>query len=133
MCWTDDIKRLFERMAARTGTTTTAAARKKPVREISPQEFMISRRNGQPFLLLDCREPSEWRHARIPGAVHIPMNQIPTRLGELDPERPVIVYCAHGRRSYAVASFLADRGYDVASLKGGITRWRAEGGEVEVD
>jgi len=76
------------------------------------------------FLLLDCRKPEELALAALPGAVHIPMDEIPRRVNELDPEQEIVVFCHHGRRSYSVAAWLMNQGFDsVLSLAGGIDAW----------
>ncbi len=78
-------------------------------------------------LLLDVREPWEVGLCALDGAVHIPMGQIPARLGELDPARDIIVICHHGVRSYQVASFLYHQGFEkVYNLSGGINAWAIE-------
>ena len=79
-------------------------------------------------LLLDVREPAEWQVAsvRVGGAelLQLPMHNIPPRLSELDPERPVAVLCHHGGRSMQVAMFLAQHGFErVANVAGGIDAW----------
>lgn len=75
-------------------------------------------------LLLDVRESWEWVTARIPGARHIPMGQIPTRLAEIPQDRPVVVYCATGQRSGAVTDALRRAGYPrVFNVAGGIVAW----------
>jgi len=57
----------------------------------------------------------------------IPMNDIPGRLAELDPQRPVAVLCHHGARSQRVAMFLASNGFaTVANVAGGIDAWSLE-------
>jgi hydroxyacylglutathione hydrolase len=84
-------------------------------------------------LLLDCREPFEWKQVRIPGSLHIPMNEIPYRLTEVDREADVVVICAHGIRSCAVAAFLSEKGFAARSLKGGVATWQSRGGEIESD
>ncbi len=86
----------------------------------------------QPPLLLDVREVYEWNQVRIPGALHIPMNEIPARLAELSKATPLVVFCAHGSRSYGVAHYLLENGYTARSLDGGITQWHVQGGAVEV-
>jgi rhodanese-related sulfurtransferase/predicted nucleotidyltransferase len=101
--------------------------------EVSAQELIAERRAGKSLLLLDCREPFEWRQVRIPGSLHIPMNSIPYRLAELDKAADIVVICAHGNRSYDVAGFLSDRGFAARSLQDGITEWHIQGGEVESD
>ncbi|MBC7467912.1 MAG: sulfurtransferase, partial [Ramlibacter sp.] len=57
----------------------------------------------------------------------IPMNDIPDRLTELDPKRPVAVLCHRGGRSQQVAVYLASNGFAVvANIAGGIDAWSVE-------
>jgi rhodanese-related sulfurtransferase len=94
------------------------------LREVTPAEFVAERAAGRNPLLLDVREPWELRASLVPGSMHIPMAELPGRLAELDPARPVVVLCRSGVRSLQVAQFLARRGFeDVANLTGGILRW----------
>lgn len=81
---------------------------------------------------LDIREIYEWNQVRMEDVQHIPMNEIPARLHELPSERQIVVFCAHGQRSYGVAHYLIENGYDAVSLAGGITDWAAKGFEVSV-
>lgn len=77
-----------------------------------------------PPLLLDVRTPGEFARRRIPGAVLIPVNELPRRYQELDPDRPTICLCEHGIRSEAAAAFLARQDFaDVANMRGGMVRW----------
>lgn len=103
------------------------------VPELTPHEAQELLQTESPPLLLDVREPYEWRQMRIPGALHIPMNSVPARLDELPKERPIIVFCAHGVRSFGVAHFLRQQGWEAFNLAGGITQWHIQGGEVEQD
>jgi len=74
--------------------------------------------------VLDVRENHEVALCAIPGAVHIPMQEVPHRLEELDTKARTVVYCHHGMRSHAVASYLLEQGFeDVANLAGGIDGW----------
>ena len=102
------------------------------VPEIEARELLTlwRERKDEPLILLDCREGFERWIARIPDSLHIPMGQIPRRLEELDREAEIIVYCAHGNRSYSVAGFLIQNGFRARSLKGGIAEWQALGGEI---
>lgn len=82
-------------------------------------------------VLLDVREPWEFDLAaiRVEGAhtLHIPMGQIPARLGEIDAARPVVCICHHGVRSAQVVAFLERQGYDpVYNLAGGIEAWSTQ-------
>jgi rhodanese-related sulfurtransferase len=97
------------------------------VNQIEPRE--LAKRLAQPDapLLLDVREPGEWQFCHIAGALHLPMNQLAQRLGELDREREMIVYCHHGIRSQFAARFLSERGFTrVQNLVGGIDAWSIE-------
>lgn len=83
---------------------------------------------GAAPLLLDVREPWEFALAaiRVEGwrTLHIPMSDIPARVGELDPRRPVVCICHHGLRSAQVVAFLERQGFDAAyNLGGGIDAW----------
>lgn len=78
-------------------------------------------------LLLDVRDADEFALCRIEGSLHIPMNELPHRLGELDPERETIVVCHHGVRSAKVLHFLLQQDFaDVKNLRGGIDAWAVE-------
>jgi rhodanese-related sulfurtransferase len=74
--------------------------------------------------LLDVREPWEVATAAIAPSIHISMQQIVQRFGELDPAKLTICLCHHGMRSMQVAHFLERQGFDhVANLSGGIDAW----------
>lgn len=97
--------------------------------EIDAQAVQALRAGGEPFLLLDCREPDEHAIARIEGARLMPMQTIPERLDELEPHRAsrIVVYCHHGVRSLRVVRFLRERGFPAAqSMAGGIEAWSLE-------
>lgn len=102
------------------------------VPEIQPAELIPLFEAGNAPRLLDCREPYEWQQVHIPGSVHIPMNQIPHRLSELDSSEDWVVVCAHGNRSYSVAGYLIHNGFRASSLAGGVTDWWMRGGQTEV-
>ena|SRR5215471_8544070 len=95
--------------------------------EISVAELRQKKNSGEPFLLVDVREPWEYETCRIDGAILIPMRSIPANLGRLDVDQNVICYCHHGQRSLDVAAWLRAQGVESAqSLAGGIDRWSAE-------
>jgi hydroxyacylglutathione hydrolase len=74
--------------------------------------------------VVDVRNPGEVAAGMIPGAINIPVGQLPDRLGELDATRPTVVYCAGGYRSSVAASLLRHRGFvDVSDILGGYTAW----------
>ena len=95
--------------------------------ELAPLELDALRSAGRPPLLLDVREEFEWAMCRIEGALLMPMNQIPARLGELDRDAEIVIYCHTGVRSQHVARYLASHGFrSVFNLTGGIRRWSLE-------
>jgi rhodanese-related sulfurtransferase len=94
--------------------------------EILPEELDERLKRGEQPLILDVREPEEIAIAVFPGATHIPMGEIPSRVTELDPDRETIVVCHHGIRSAQVAMYLARLGFErVSNLTGGIDLWSA--------
>lgn len=98
------------------------------VPEISPKDAH-QRLSAAPdqVTLLDVRQDVELKLCRIAGATHIPMNDIPARLGELDKQREIIVHCHKGGRSYRVAAFLIEQGFtNVKNLSGGIDGWAVD-------
>ena len=102
-----------------------------PPPELEPAQVQAALAGAQPPLLLDVREQYEWDQVRIPAALHIPMSEVPDRLGELPRRQAIVVFCAHGSRSFDVAYYLLEQGLDAASLRGGITKWYVQGGTVE--
>ena len=81
-------------------------------------------------LVLDVREGFEYVDGHVPGAVPIPMGQLPSRVGELDKATPVFVVCASGNRSASMTDFLRDAGFDAYSVAGGTSAWARAGRPV---
>jgi sulfur-carrier protein adenylyltransferase/sulfurtransferase len=92
--------------------------------EMSPRELKRRMDAGEPFELLDVREPFEYEIARIDGAKLIPLGEITERLDELRGEQPIVVHCHSGKRSAQAARLLQQRGFaNVYNLEGGIDAW----------
>jgi rhodanese-related sulfurtransferase len=81
--------------------------------------------------LVDVRADHEWETGRIAGAVHLPLAELAERAGEIDRERPVVLYCRGGNRSTMAAAALAEAGYDAMKLEEGIVGWVEDGLPVE--
>ncbi len=95
--------------------------------EISVAELARMRTRGDAFVLLDVREDDELATASLPGARHVPMGEIPSRLDELERGDAYVVMCHGGVRSDHVARYLRASGYaDVANLAGGIDAWSTD-------
>lgn len=73
--------------------------------------------------LIDVREPAEYAEAHVPGAVLIPMGQLPSRLEEVPRDRTVYVICRSGNRSGAMGPLLDAHGFDSVNVLGGTAAW----------
>jgi rhodanese-related sulfurtransferase len=92
---------------------------------ISIQEFdQVWRKGNQ--ILIDVRENTEWASGHIIGATHIPLQELPNRLNQLDKKLTYHVICYSGARSGAACQFLASQGYKVVNIMGGMSIWRGE-------
>lgn len=78
------------------------------------------------LVVLDVREPVEWAHGHIDGAVHIPLMQLPQRLAEL-PDGQTLVVCKIGGRSAQAVGYLTQQGIDAVNLDGGMLEWAGAG------
>ncbi len=93
--------------------------------EIEPAELaaLLDRPEAERPVLVDVRGHAEWAIARLPGALHIPLDELPERLDEVPEGRPVVVYCHLGVRSLSGAAILAAAGRTASSLRGGVDAW----------
>ncbi|GAA1336343.1 rhodanese-like domain-containing protein [Arthrobacter roseus] len=86
---------------------------------------------GEDAKILDVREDYEWEAGHATGAVHIPMDQIPQRLDELDPDEDLHVVCRSGGRSAQVTQWLSSNGYSAVNVEGGMGAWLEAGKPME--
>jgi phage shock protein E len=92
---------------------------------INPKDLQQSLKD-QALLLIDVREPDEWKEHHIQGATLVPLASIPNEIDKVckDRNQTVYLYCARGRRSHQAALMLLSLGYhDVVELEGGICNW----------
>ncbi len=94
------------------------------VPKIPPAELSEKLKFGKHPLILDVRQPEEFRQARIAGAKLIPVNELYKRMKELPKGREIVCMCDSGSRSRSAAKVLIKEGYTVLDLQGGITAWR---------
>ena len=86
---------------------------------------LIAGNKESEIIILDVRQPEEYKTGHVPGAVFIPLPDLIDNVGELDPKKPVIAYCRSGTRSRAAAAFLLSEGFSkVYNMDGGITAWK---------
>jgi NADPH-dependent 2,4-dienoyl-CoA reductase/sulfur reductase-like enzyme/rhodanese-related sulfurtransferase len=75
---------------------------------------------GADAFLLDVRSRAEFEGGHVAGAVHLPLEELRARSAELPADRPIWIYCRVGQRGYYATRLLAQRGFDVKNLLGGI-------------
>jgi adenylyltransferase/sulfurtransferase len=109
---------------ARTSMTAESTPPSPPSGDITVTELKARLDRGDVPVIVDVREPAEFEICRIPGAVLIPLNQLPSRLGELDPTREIVLQCKVGGRSASATAYLRRAGFAHArNLAGGILAW----------
>ncbi len=94
-----------------------------------PRELGDKLERGDEFCLLDVRTPEELELARIDSCLHIPLNELPERIQELEPwrDKEVVILCHHGMRSEMAQQFLRQQGFRrVRNLRGGIDAYSSE-------
>lgn len=83
--------------------------------------------------VLDVREDAEWAAGHIDGARHIPLMEVPVRMGELPLDRQVLVVCRVGGRSAQATTYLQAQGVDAVNLAGGMVAWARAGRPMVTD
>jgi rhodanese-related sulfurtransferase len=81
--------------------------------------------------VVDVREEREWEAGRMPGAVHLELNELTGRAEELDKERPVVFICRTGNRSAMAADAFREAGWDSHNMAGGLVAWVEAGHPLE--
>ena len=94
-------------------------------KSISVNELKNLNDNKKKFILLDVRTDAEVLQSKIPiDSMHIPMNEIPNRIIELNKNKNIIVYCKSGKRSQRVCDYLIQNNFkNIQNLDGGILAW----------
>jgi rhodanese-related sulfurtransferase len=96
------------------------------IKIITPAELQEKLAKGENLELVDVREHEEVAHGIVPGAKHIPMNEIPSRINEFDNEKEYIFICRSGRRSENVCYYLQEQGYKCVNMIGGMLEWEGD-------
>ena len=96
------------------------------VPEVTPEQAKM--RQDQGAVIVDVREPNEWQEGHVSGAIHIPLGELPQRLGELDASQEIVTVCRGGNRSAFAADALLKAGFPrVHSMAGGTMAWIENG------
>jgi len=102
------------------------------VENISVEEVYEIMTGGEDYIILDVRTLEEFGQGHLEGAVHIPVNELEGRLGELSKDKPIIVYCKSGGRSKTASDLLIENGFtQVYDMSGGILEWEQKGYPME--
>jgi sulfur-carrier protein adenylyltransferase/sulfurtransferase len=98
---------------------------KARVRQVSADDAMRRRAQGDPVTFLDVRDAQEANLGKIPGAVHLSRGTLEGKVEALVPrDAEIVIYCASGNRSALAAETMQQMGYtNVASLAGGFRAW----------
>lgn len=99
------------------------------VREVGREEARRLIEEGAQ--LIDVRADHEWEAGHIAGATHLPLDELAERAGEIDRDRPVVLYCRGGNRSSMATAALAEAGYDAVKLSEGIVGWQEDDLPIE--
>jgi rhodanese-related sulfurtransferase len=99
--------------------------RKRKIKNYSPSELAPLLKKGSAIVLLDVRTPGERSSNHIAGSLHIPLNELAARVGELQKHigKEIVCYCQRGNRSITAAGILSNNGFTAANLTGGIAEW----------
>lgn len=87
-----------------------------------PQLAELKAGSGR-FSLIDVRSPSEYATGHIPGAMNMPMDQVQSRIPDLERENAIVLVCQSGQRARMVAGLLEPCGKDLCILEGGTSAW----------
>lgn len=91
------------------------------IKQITPREL----KDKKGVVLLDVRTPKEYGQGHIPGAVHVPLADIGSRVKKLKKDKEIVVYCQSGNRSIWAIRRLIAMGYrNLYNLKGGYNAWK---------
>jgi rhodanese-related sulfurtransferase len=100
--------------------------------EVDRLAELLAEESG-PVRLIDVREPHEFQEGHVPGAVLIPLGEVPARVEEFRSAGTTYVICRSGARSMRACEHVADFGIDVANVAGGTMAWQLSGRNVETE
>ncbi|WP_410511292.1 rhodanese-like domain-containing protein [Paenibacillus sp. BR2-3] len=96
----------------------------KGLRTLRSEDFRNAMESTDNRMIIDVREPGEYKNGYITGAKNIPLSQLSGRLGEIPKDKAILLYCRSGMRSKNAARILLKNGYsELAHLQGGLSAW----------
>ena len=111
--------------------SSCTAQSSKGGKDISPEEFK-TKMSETHIILLDVRTAQEVTQGKIPGSINIDIHdpQFDSKTNAIDKSKTILVYCAVGGRSAKAMNQLANKGYTVYNLTGGVKAWNSKGFEI---
>jgi len=94
-----------------------------PMPSVSAAELNEKLKNGKRPLVVDVRQPEEFRTGHIIGAKLIPLNELTRRLNDLPKDKEIVCVCASGSRSHSATKMLLGAGYHAVNMNGGMGAW----------
>lgn len=99
--------------------------RRRGVAKMSAGEVERRRKAKEKLVIVDVREPGEYRSGHIPGAVSVPLSNLDQAAASLDAGAETVLVCASGMRSSAAFQRLRAKGFTrLYSMSGGMLLWR---------
>ena len=99
--------------------------------KLNPSELKNKLSGNEDFFLIDVRDPEEYENGHIKGSILIPLSDVEKKTEGIRKDKPMVLYCALGRRSRAAAEALIARGFtNIYHLDGGLKAWTQDGEEV---
>ena len=96
------------------------------MREIKASEVKERLEAGETLNLIDVRQPEEVAEGHIKGITHIPLGELPGRIGELDHSKEYIMVCRSSARSGQATEYLTANGFNAVNMAGGMLAWPGE-------
>lgn len=98
-----------------------------PLPSVSAAELGEKLKNGKRPLVVDVRQPEEYRTGHINGTKLIPLGELGGRMKELPKDREIVCVCATGNRSRSATKMLIRAGYNAVNMNGGMVSWSGNG------
>ena len=98
-----------------------------PLPSLNPQELGEKLKDAKRPLVIDVRQPEEYRNGHIAGAKLIPLGELKARMQELPKDKEIVCICASGGRSSSATKMLVDAGFTAINMNGGMFNWQRAG------
>ncbi len=96
------------------------------MKSITAEKLAEKLQRNENIHIIDVREDFEVAEGKIPGSINIPLGELPERLDQLDKNKHYYLVCRSGGRSARGCSYLAQRGYNVTNVEGGMLAWTGD-------